>query len=474
MRGRSLRSRLVTWYALWLALVLAIAGALLYAGLREYLEQNLAGLQRQRAKRIAVFLETGPLSAKVLLEEMRARFAPEASGRFIRISTEQGQVLYQSGSPDDKSFDAAEVSRGRVAVETRKEKLPNGAELFIASLPVKRDGVGFLIETGESLAPALVELHRLLISLGITFVIVAGVALTGGGLLITRALHPVEEITRKAELITSRNLSERLPIAQTGDEFEHLSQALNRMITRLDEAFQHNRRFLADASHELRTPLTILRGELESFAQEQRIPADLRERFGSTLEEVLRLTNIVEGLFAMARLDAGEGQGIWTQFDLGQLAASTAEQMVLLAEDKGITLEARRNAPVFVKADRARLKQVLVNLLDNAIKYTGPKGRVDISVFSENGLAICEVADNGIGIPSDALPHLFERFFRVDKARSRDLGGAGLGLAIVKAICIAHGGSVQARSIPGRGSTFRVELPLSENRGTEKNAKVTG
>ncbi len=174
-------------------------------------------------------------------------------------------------------------------------------------------------------------------------------------------------------------MSERLPVANTGDELERLSVSLNRMITRLDDAFQNSKRFVADASHDLRTPLTILRGELENLAEDARLDAELRDRAGSMLEEAVHLGKIVEQLFTLSRLDAGEAQTEWTRFDLAELAKTTAEQMSLLAEDKGISISCDAGQPVPVKGNRVRLKQVVVNLLDNAIKYTPAQGRDPIA-----------------------------------------------------------------------------------------------
>jgi len=297
------------------------------------------------------------------------------------------------------------------------------------------------------------------------------IAVAGGSILVKRALSAADRIAASAERISSHNLGERLPVARTGDELERLSVALNRMIERLDQAFQYSRRFVADASHELRTPLTILRGELESFAQEPGLPDDLRDRVGSALEEVERLVNIVEGLFAISRLDAGEAQAEWVRFDLAELAASTADQMSLLAEDKKISLTCSAPEKVWVRGDRARLKQVVVNLLDNAIKYTPQDGAINLKVTASNHHALLAVSDNGTGIPIDALPRIFDRFYRVDQARSRELGGAGLGLSIVKSICAAHHGTVEARSAVGKGSEFLVELPLA---GASRNGDSGG
>jgi heavy metal sensor kinase len=283
-------------------------------------------------------------------------------------------------------------------------------------------------------------------------------AVLGGFVVVQRALRPVDGIIQSAERISSQNLSQRLPVPETGDELNRLSVALNNMIRRLEEAFQHTKRFLADASHELRTPLTMLQAELEVFIE--RSTGHDRETAVSALEEVERLRKIVEGLFALSRLDAGEALEQSAPFDLAELAASTTDQMSLLAEDKQIELTCHPAGKVVVRGDRSRLKQVVVNLLDNAIKYTPAGGKVDIRVKSTDGKALLEVADNGIGIPPEAVPRVFERFFRVDKARSRELGGAGLGLSIVKSICAAHNGNVQLVSKTGQGTCFTVELPL--------------
>jgi signal transduction histidine kinase len=225
---------------------------------------------------------------------------------------------------------------------------------------------------------------------------------------------------------------------------------------------------MADASHEMRTPLTIIRGELESVVRDSHLSKDAQDSLGSVLEEVESLTKIVDKLFAIARLDAGEVQPKWTQFDFSKLAANTAEQMMLVAEDKNISLSSEALKPVAVKGDRSRLKQVIINLLDNAIKYTPPGGSVRLSVKETETKAVLEVADTGIGIPQKELPHIFERFFRVDKARSRELGGAGLGLSIVKSICTAHGGTVLVESVEGQGSRFKVELPKAPNVDNEE------
>jgi heavy metal sensor kinase len=397
--------------------------------------------------------------------EVENRYAPGLNDRFVRISSRKGAVLYCSAAPGSLRFVPALFPApdwpSRAETATRLP-LPNGRELLLTRRVVEVPGEeSYLVETGAPLDEVQDDLHQWLMFLVGGLPVAVLISVAGGYFLIKRALAPVDRIAATAEKIGSHNLSERLPVPQTEDELERLSIALNRMIERLDQAFQHSRRFVADASHELRTPLTVLRGELESLAGEQRLAGDLKDRLGSTLEEVERLVNIVEGLFAISRLDAGEAQAEWVKFDLAKLAASTADQMSLLGEDRNIKVTCAAEKEVWVEGDRARMKQVVVNLLDNAIKYTPHGGSVGLTVEARNSKAIMEVADNGIGISAEALPRVFERFFRVDEARSREGGGAGLGLSIVKSICAAHHGRVEALSEPGQGSRFRVELPLT-------------
>ena len=466
MNRRSIRFRLIAWYAGLLTGVFVLLGVLMYFDLKFFLESNLRDTQARRARQIADTLvarvhQTGE---EYVAAEIKNLYEPEVNDRFIRVARANGSIVYVSGIPNDQSFDPTHLPT--LASSSRKEfsqkvRLPGNTTLLIAALNYRTpEGVRYLIEVGAALDPVETMLDHLSLQLTLGLPIAVLIAIGGGYLLVGRALAPVDQIGRKAEQITQHNLSERLPVAQTADELERLSLSLNHMIGRLQDAFLNSKRFVADASHELRTPLTVVRAELESLSSNRSLAPEFRETIGSVLEEVERLARIVEQLFALSRLDAGESQAEWVKFDLAELVTTTADQMSLLAEDKGISVSCDAAQPVLVDGDRSRLKQVVVNLLDNAIKYTPEKGQIRLRVTAVNAHAILEVSDNGIGIPADAQPHVFERFFRVDKARTRDPEGAGLGLSIVKSICTAHGAAVEVQS-NGVGSRFRLKLPLS-------------
>jgi len=462
---RSLRFRITAWYAGLLAGALLIFGVSVYLGLERYLNWNLQRTLGSDCRTIGTqLLSQHPFKRTDWLEtEINEAYAPEVNGHFIRVVEEGVGVLYVSGSPKDGAFDPSQVPLplGDETNRPRKVRLTGGQHLLIDTQQFTTpDGSKFVVESGVPYQQIEVVLHGLLVTFAIYMPFIISLAVVSGYWLMRRSLQPVDEITKRAEGITSTNLSERLPVIRTGDELERLSVSLNRMIERLDQAFQHINRFSADASHELRTPLTILQLELEGIAQSHRLTPSLTDQIGSALEETHRMSHIVENLLAISRLDAGEVKMDKTRLDLGQLAASTAEQMRLLAEEKLILFRSNVATNIYVEGDRSRLQQVIVNLVANAIKYTQEGGEVEVNVRAGRGTAVLEVSDNGVGISAHALGHVFERFYRADKARSRNSGGAGLGLAIVKAICTAHAAEIKVSSEEGHGSRFTVELPL--------------
>jgi two-component system, OmpR family, sensor kinase len=468
---RSIRFRMALWYAVLLAGALVLFGAASYVGLERYLQKSLDESLVKQARSIGdvLIVNINQSGEDYVNNEITEHYSPEINGRFIRVTRADGKQIFISGLPKDGTFDPARVPPPQLPVLrafSHEVEMSDGHELLLHALPYEsRDGARFLIEVAAPYNQIESVLRGLLLTFGLGLPLIVALAISGGYVLMRRALRPVDEIRQKAAQITSRNLSERLPVVHTGDELERLATDLNRMIERLEESFQQINRFSADASHELRTPLTVLQGELESIARNSsNLPAEIRDTIGSALEETHRLTKIVENLLAISRLEAGDARKQRERLDFAELARNTADQMRLLAEEKHIHLDCNGAEAVEVDADPARLKQVVVNLLDNAIKYTPESGRVSISVMKQDGRAVFEIADTGIGISPDDLPHIFDRFYRADKARSRQMGGTGLGLSIVRSICLAHEGQVKVESIEGRGSVFHIQLPLAKDK----------
>jgi heavy metal sensor kinase len=462
---RSLAFRLALWYALLLSVAFALIGTGMFYGLGQYLRASLADSLRRRSAQVVQILAQAPAgaSAQAIAESIETRVAPEFNNRFVRVLRAPGGVVYRSGVPADHSFEPAAIALPLVPWPSKsraRQLQSNGSGPIIESLtPLDTASGRYLIELGASLAPAQAFEAHLLGLLGWLLPLLMLCAATGGYLLVGRALRPVDRMAQSAGQMMVRDLDARLPVVRSGDALERLAIALNHLLSRLSDSVQASRRFLADASHELRTPLTLIKGELQQVAGDAATAPELRDRVGSVLEEVARLEHLVSGLLVLSRLDAGETRGDWTELDVAALAAGTAEQMRLMAEDRGIELDTRGLEPAMIRGDRARLKQVIVNLLDNAIRCTPRGGRVALSTRAEPARCLLVVRDSGTGIPAAALPHVFERFYRVDEARSREDGGAGLGLSIVRSILNAHGADIEVQSELGRGSRFRIRFP---------------
>jgi heavy metal sensor kinase len=466
---RSIRARLVTLYAVTLTLIFICFGGYTYWGFKQYLIRSLDATLLRRAHQIAdtIVAEMPQKGVAYLATEIHDRYAPELNERIIRVSDISGREVYISSNAEDllppPPFPAVQTVT-EIELAPREEEI-DGQKRRVVAISYRLDkGTRYMVEVGAPEDDIFVALNGLLWTLVLGFPFFIGLTSVGVYGLLGRALQPVDEIVQSAERITLQNLSQRLPVPKTGDEVERLSRSLNRMIVRLDEAFQIANRFTGDASHELRTPLTIMRGELEGLLKEESLTDDQMSQVGSVLEEVDRLTEIVEGLLVMSRLEAGESLASKDPVDLATLAETTVEQMTPLAEEKSIALVCEPTADVMVEVNEIRLKQVVVNLLDNAIKYTPQDGKITVRVMTDSAWAILEVQDNGIGISEKALPHIFERFYRSEQVEARKARGTGLGLSMVHSIVEAHAGKVEVESREGRGATFRVRLPRLELR----------
>jgi signal transduction histidine kinase len=455
MNSRSLTFRLVAWYCGLLLLVGGSFAVFTYGGFTVYLRDIMRDTLAARAQDAAALARPRLADIPSLTAEIRGRFEPESHDRYMRILLE-GRTLYLSGAPLEHAFDPNSIDIdspvdkslkrvGDLWVYTHSEHLPDGRE--------------FSVETGQLNTFMDAARRGLIATLLSALPALLCIAAFGGYRLVRRALAPVAGMINAAEALTFNSPSKRLPAAGTDDVIEELGRTLNRMLERLDSAYQHANKFSADAAHELRTPLAIMRGELEFIAFHPMLPPELSAAAESALNETVRLGQTVENLITLSVIDSVGGKRAHLPVELRALAVETIDQMQLLADEKRIALTCTQTPPVLTLGDRNRLKQVLVNLIDNAIKYTQPEGRVTVKARADGDHALLEVTDTGIGISPEHQANVFDRFFRVDPARG--VSGAGLGLAITRSICTAHGGTVELDSAPGRGSTFRIRLPLA-------------
>ena len=459
----SIRAKLTLWYLSLAALVLAAFAIAIYLYFSRGLLNTIDASLRNHAERIAQAV--GHPSS---MDE------PTPPGVLI-LAPQFVSVLDQNGNVTDQILDAEghEVPVNRSALERAmrdwtpqfdEASLSPTEHVRIITWPARdEEGGVFYVVVGQSLKDIQPVEKQLVLLLVVANPLALLLASLGGLWLANKALRPVDRLTRAAERIGRGNLSERVEEPRSRDEIGRLAATFNQMIGRLEQAFERDRRFTADASHELKTPLAVLRGDIEVALRRERTPDEYQRVLQSSLEEIERLTKLTEDLLTLARSDAGESVLDLEPVELDRLASEARAYIAPLAKSAGVALTYEAPAsPVIIRGDQKRLKQLLVNLMDNAIKYSAAGGSARLSLQVEDSSAVIEVTDTGRGIPASALPHVFERFYRHTDPRDSRVTGFGLGLAISKWIVDAHGGSIEADSKEGGGTTFTIRLPLSK------------
>ncbi len=445
MKRRSIRFRLTVWYGAVLLAGLVLFGFGSWFAMRRSLYQSVDEELRGRIGGVKGFMEQeiAKLSPAEILEEFAEHASLGSTGTLFQVRDSEGHWLYRS----PQLSDPAAASR-----------------LRIASSNVTVNGKTYLIEVAESMHEMLESLDRFREML-LLFIPLLLAGAVGGGYWVSRqALAPVDEITRAAQSISFHSLSGRLAVGQSGDELQRLSETVNGMLERLDASVRRIKQFTADASHELRAPVAVIRTTAELALRKDRDSGEYRAALREILAESEHTTQLVDSLLVLARADSGTDHLALHPIDVAACVREACKEGTMLAASRQIHLDYQiPPEAVTIDGDAPAVRRLFLSLIDNAVKYTPEGGRVHVELRVQNGFVSGAVADNGIGIAERDLPHVFDRFWRADKARSREMGGVGLGLSIARWIAQRHGGGIEVESTQGAGSTFRVKLPISSS-----------
>ncbi|NOY78460.1 MAG: HAMP domain-containing protein [Calditrichaeota bacterium] len=465
MKIKTVRTRLTLWYSGILFLILAIFSATLLAYFHQNLKRGLdqAILTRTAAMEHSIEESGGHIDLSEIQE--MDYFESSSLPKFIQIMNPDRQILVKSLNLGDFSLTPTpeqwkKLLRQQTVFGTRQ--FPGKQGIRYACVPFRwRGSLKYILIVGMSLESIQRPVSRLRMALLLFVPILLILAGFGGWFLAGKSLRPLKDLTQRAQTITVHRLNQPLAISGAGQEIQELIDVFNEMIRRLDTSFRQIKQFTADASHELRTPLTVIKGESEVALRADRKPEAYKETLRRILEEADYMARIVESLLFLSRIDAGQLHLKMEPVNLLDVAERVVAELSFLARQKNIRLIARFDQSAVIIGDAERLEQVIKNLVDNSLKYTEPGGEVVIDVSRTGDHVILSVSDTGMGIPTSDLPHVFDRFYRVDKSRSRKIGGSGLGLSIVKWIVDAHKAQIDIQSEEGSGTTVRVVFPAS-------------
>jgi len=483
MHFRSLRFKLTVWYVLILGILLISFSSFLYFTLSKSLHRDVDNKLRSLAELIASE-SSSPLSKfgfGNIDQALETSMNLKPIGKFIQVLDESGNIGRKSDNLKNVQLPISlntlkNASKGVITFETNRTI--GNTPLRILTFPViENNHVTKIVQIASSLEDVEDALNTLFIILIITVPLALMVASLGGQFLAHKALKPVDNITQTARMITSQNLNQRITPPKVKDEISRLIDTFNEMISRLDQSFQQIKQFSSDASHELKTPLTILKGEAEVTLRKERTPQEYQQILKSNLEEINRMSQIIEDLLLLSKADTGEIRLNKEVISLTEILNEVVAQMDILAKSKNLHLFTSNHLQdIHIFGDALRIRELFINLIENGIKYTEEGGSIHITLAKEYEPLLRNqsnwaggekgefvkiiVSDTGIGIAHEDQERIFNRFFRVDKARSREQGGSGLGLSICKWIVEAHHGEIKVESQLGRGSSFIVNFPF--------------
>ena len=460
-----MRIRLALFAALLLCLIQLLLSAIFYGVISDWLYQQVDQSLQTTAAQVSTTLNSTDTNSS---DDLNFQFSGEnkAADVFLReqsffirvIDRQSGNIVDESATYNVPVTTSARNAAPQFETLTLQD---NSAQLIrIYTLPLEQPS-HLALQVGQSLQSVEQTRLRSLGWLGLMLGATAVLALGSGWLLAHRALIPIEAITRLANQIGESDLGQRIDLQLPNDEVGRLAQTFNRMLDRIQDAFQRQKRFTTDAAHELRTPLSIIQIGLDVNLSHPRTAEQYRETLINIQEEVERLTQLTSNLLILARADLRSLPMNYQRLDLSELLRTVVDYITAAAQQKGIAIELDIPAGVEINADEDRLIQVAINLLDNAVKFTPEKGHISITLRRQPSAAQFTIADSGSGISAADLPHIFEPFYRADRSRTRSAGGLGLGLAIAHEIVQLHGGSIAVVSEPGQGTQLTVTLPTS-------------
>ena len=454
MSLRSIGARLTLWYTAAFALGFAALATAMWFAVQRSLYHAIDDTLLERAAGIERFIEDH--KTRLDVDEVKEEF--RAHGELFQVFDADGALVHRG-----TALAGAMIPLAADGADRFENALAGGEPMRFASHLIEIDGRPFTIQVAAPLHDLQEGLREAAWMLVWMFPLMLVLAATGGYWLARRALAPVDEIARTARSLSADNLSARLRVPRTNDELERLSTTLNEMLSRLETAFSRISRFTADASHELRTPLAVMRTTAEvALRAPDGDGGEARAALEQIIAEVERTSHLTENLLLLAKADSGAAALQRHNVDLAAAVGEACAQAEVLARVKGLELavELSSESRMHVGGDLHALRRLFLILLDNAVKYTPAGGRIDVGLREQGDSFVGEVRDNGIGISPEDIPHVFDRFYRTDRARSREHGGAGLGLAIARWIAESHGGAITVTSEVERGSRFEVRLPL--------------
>jgi two-component system OmpR family sensor kinase len=486
----SIRFRLTLWYSLILLTTLVAFGLITYDYVRQQLSDNLDRSLKYEVQWVQSYIEpkvskvkpSKKFRSKAKLPEQsqipqvndssfvqsdtemtqadneiwnqiyeHALFNPKKT--LIEVTNKWGAIVFRTYSVGDEVLDVGDVPLQTIKIQSLKTE--KGLDLRVAATATEnlQIYVAYPLDEFNEMLGNLFSIFLILIPIALA------VSLIGGWFLAFISLRPVDIVTKTAREITAHNLDKQIPRRGVDDELGRLISTFNEMIARLRHSFDQVKQFSVDASHELRTPLTIMRGEVELALRNPKSSEEYRRVLVSNMEEIVRLTSIIENLLTLSKGDMKSPELQFEKIQMQEIVQELYEDSEIIAAKKHVVIDLTKNENVTLVGDRVRLRQLFLNLVDNAIKYTPEDGRVTLSSQRQNGWITVKVQDTGIGIPKEEQSKIFDRFYRADMGRSREFGGSGLGLSIAKWIAELHRGRIEVESEPGKGSTFTVYFP---------------